>query len=58
MEFRVVVQNSPKLLDRMCAEIRVQHYSIRTEKTYIDWACRYIFFHGKKELIQIWKTVL
>ena len=58
MEFHVVAQNSPTLLDRIRAEIRVRHYSICTEKTYIDWARRYIFFHGKKELIQIRKTVL
>ena len=48
MEFHAVVQHSPKLLDRMRAEIRVRHYSIRTEQTYIDWARRYIFFHDKR----------
>ena len=48
MEFHTVVQHSPKLLDRMRAEIRVRHYSIRTEQTYIDWVRRYIFFHDKR----------
>ena len=48
MEFRTVVQHSPKLLDRMRAEIRVRHYSIRTEQTYIDWVRRYILFHDKR----------
>jgi integron integrase len=28
--------------------IRLKHYSIRTEQSYVDWAKRYIFFHGKK----------
>ena len=40
----------------MRAEIRVQHYSIRTEQTYR--ARRYIFFHDKKELIQIMNQVV
>ena len=48
MEAKVVSQDSPKLLDRMRAEIRVRHYSIRTEEAYIDWARRYILFHEKR----------
>ena len=28
--------------------IRVRHYAIRTETTYIDWARRFILFHGKR----------
>ncbi|MFA6902855.1 MAG: integron integrase [Gallionellaceae bacterium] len=48
MEHKVVFQDSPKLLDRMRAEIRVRHYSIRTEETYLDWARRFIFFHNKQ----------
>jgi len=41
-------QNSPKLLDRVVARLRVKHYSLRTEKTYVDWIKRYIWFHGKR----------
>jgi len=48
MEPKVVSQDSPKLLDRMRAEIRVRHYSIRTEETYLDWARRFILFHNKR----------
>lgn len=48
MEVKVVSQDSPKLLDRMRAEIRVRHYSIRTEETYLDWARRFILFHEKR----------
>ena len=48
MEVKVVSQDSPKLLDRMRAEIRVRHYSIRTEETYLDWARRFILFHDKR----------
>ena len=37
-----------KLLDRMREAIRVRHYSISTERTYIHWAKRYIYFHQKR----------
>lgn len=33
-----------KLLDQVRDVIRVKHYSIRTEHTYVDWIKRYIFF--------------
>jgi integron integrase len=39
---------SPKLLDRMRDVLRVRHYSYRTEQSYLDWAKRYILFHGKR----------
>ena len=38
----------PRLLDRMREIIRVRHYSIRTEDTYVDWARRFILFHSKR----------
>jgi len=41
-------QQPPKLLDRVRAEIRVRHYSIRTEEAYIDWVRRFIFSHHKR----------
>jgi integron integrase len=48
MELKDVSQDSPKLLDRMRAEIRLRHYSIRTEETYLEWARRFILFHHKR----------
>jgi len=36
-----------KLLGEMRDIIRRKHYSIRTEQAYLDWARRYILFHGK-----------
>lgn len=48
MKVRVVSQDSPRLLDRMRAEIRLRHYSLRTEQAYIDWVRRYIYFHDKR----------
>ena len=38
----------PKLLDQVCAKIRLKHYSIRTEQAYMAWIRRYILFHGKR----------
>lgn len=37
---------SSPLLNSVRNEIRVRHYSIRTEKAYIDWIKRFIHFHG------------
>lgn len=38
----------PKLLDQVRRRIRLKHYSIRTEKTYLAWIRRFILFHGKR----------
>jgi len=38
----------PKLLDRVRAEIRLRHYSRRTEEAYVHWIRCYIVFHGKR----------
>ncbi len=41
------VNQPPKLLDQVAAKMRVKHYSIRTEKSYIDWIKRFILHNGK-----------
>src|SRR2546428_7819772 len=38
----------PRLLDRVRETVRARHYSRRTEKAYVHWIRRYIFFHGKR----------
>lgn len=38
----------PKLLEQVREAIRVRHYSIRTEKSYVAWIRRYILFHDKR----------
>ncbi|AWN16731.1 integron integrase [Salinisphaera sp. LB1] len=38
----------PKLLDQVGERVRLKHYSIRTEKTYLAWIRRFILFHGKR----------
>ena len=43
------MQHRPrKLLDQVRDAIRLKHYSIRTEESYIVWIRRYIFFHNKQ----------
>jgi integron integrase len=38
----------PKLLDQVRQAIRTRHYSYRTEKAYVHWIKRFIFFHNKR----------
>ena len=38
----------PKLLEQVKQAIRTRHYSDRTEKAYVHWIKRYIFFHNKR----------
>ena len=37
-----------RLLDRLREALRVRHRSRRTEAAYVDWARRFILFHGKR----------
>src|SRR5262252_7611352 len=41
-------QRPKKLLDQMRDVLRTQHYAIRTEHAYVDWARRFILFHQKR----------
>jgi integron integrase len=38
-------QQPPRLLDQVRAAMRVLHYSIRTETSYVMWVRRFILFH-------------
>src|SRR5262245_33513187 len=38
----------PRPLDRVRQPLGTRHYSRRTEKAYVHWIKRYIFFHGKR----------
>ena len=39
---------APRLLEQVREAIRVRHYSLRTEGTYVSWIKRFILFHGKR----------
>jgi hypothetical protein len=41
----ILPANPPKLLDQAQSVLRTKHYSIRTERVYLDWIKRYILFH-------------
>ncbi|MBW1798000.1 MAG: phage integrase N-terminal SAM-like domain-containing protein [Deltaproteobacteria bacterium] len=38
-------QNQKRLLDQVRDIMRLNHYSIHTERTYSDWIKRYVQFH-------------
>ncbi len=40
--------HSPRLMDQVREALRVHHYSLRTEQSYLQWIKRYILFHGKR----------
>jgi site-specific recombinase XerD len=39
---------APGLLDQVREAVRVRHYSLRTEETYVGWIRQFILFHGKR----------
>lgn len=49
------MQIKKKLLDIVRDKIRVKHYSIKTEQSYVGWVKQYIFFHKKKHPIEMGK---
>ena len=38
----------PRFLDQLRDQLRVRHYSLRTEAAYVDWVRRFILFQGKR----------
>src|SRR6266536_2238770 len=43
----------PKLLDQVHQAIRTRHYSPRTEESYVHWITRFIFFHNKRNPVEM-----
>jgi integron integrase len=43
-----LIAHKPKLLDQVRTKILLKHYSIRTERAYVDWIKRFILFHHKR----------
>ncbi len=41
------MSHSP-FLNKVREEVRVRHYALTTEKTYVHWVKRFILFHGKR----------
>ena len=47
------VTGKPKLLEQVRQTIRTRHYSDKTEKAYVHWIKRYIFFHNKRHPMEM-----
>lgn len=41
-------EQPPRLLDEVRRVLRVKHYSLRTEKVYVDWVRRFVLASGKR----------
>lgn len=41
-------QKDRKLLDQVRDQLRLKHYSLKTEQAYISWIKRFILFHNKR----------
>ena len=52
----MAIMSKKKLLDLVREQIRLRHYSMQTEKSYIGWVKRYIFFHHKKHPVEMGKA--
>jgi integron integrase len=46
----------PKLLDHVRQAIRTRHYSYMTEKAYVGWIKRFIFFNNKRHPMEMGET--
>jgi integron integrase len=45
--------DKPRLLDQVRDALRLRHYSLRTETTYIQWIKRFILFNGKRHPLEM-----
>jgi len=47
------MDGKPRLLDEVRDQIRLRHYSIRTERVYCEWVKRYIRFHKYRHPVEM-----
>src|ERR1044071_1359755 len=45
--------HNPKLLDNVRNIARLKHFSLRTERSYIDWIRHFILFHNKRHPVHM-----
>jgi len=43
----------PKLIEQLRNELRLRHYSLKTEESYVNWYKRYVHFHGVRHPAQM-----
>jgi len=44
----VTRSQQPKLLHEVRTVLRLHHYSIHTERSYVDWIVRFVRFHAMR----------
>ncbi len=44
----IIPNPKARLVDQVREVMRLRHYSIRTERTYVEWIKRYVRFHPKR----------
>jgi integron integrase len=49
----ISVSPSPKLLEQVRQRLRVKHYSLRTEESYIRWIRQFILFNNKRHPLEM-----
>lgn len=47
------MEGKPRLLDQVRDQIRLKHYSIRTERVYCEWIKRYVRFHNYRHPMEM-----
>lgn len=47
------MDDKPRLLDQVREQIRLRHYSIRTEAVYLEWVKRFIRFHRYRHPLEM-----
>lgn len=47
------MEGKPRLLDQVREQIRLKHYSIRTERVYCEWVKRFIRFHDYRHPVEM-----
>jgi len=52
----LITTQKPRLLDQVRQAIRTRHYSYRTEKAYVHWIKRFVFFHNKRHPAELGKA--
>ncbi len=45
--------DKPRLLDQVRDALRVRHYSLRTEASYLQWIRRFILYHNKRHPLEM-----
>ena len=45
---KIIPNPKARLFDQVREVMRLKHYALRTEQTYLEWIKRFIFFHQKR----------